>query len=362
MEMEMNDLAEFQLLFDEQAGDIMKGTGFGAVKMDMTRQGDISMYGQYEIEQGEYLFTLFNLVNKPFKIKRGGTIDWTGDPYNALINIDADYTGLQTPPENFILEYLNRDNRENQEAKQSTDVVVSMNLTEQLLKPEIDFDISFPNLTGELKSYTDNKARTIRLDQNELNRQVFGLIVIGAFLPADQGGLQGRELLTGINTISEFLSNQLSLYLTEFFSSAVSGDFLNLEDFDVAYNVYESSFLDNINTLGTGHEVRLAQRSRIKDRWVVNAGVDIDLGGSVVRSDDALWGTDFDVQYELTKDRRLKIRVYYQNEPEILGGRKNNTGLGLSFRREFDRLDLLSFLKKASKSNLPTNKTSNQAN
>ena len=183
-------------------------------------------------------------------------------------------------------------------------------------------------------------------------------------MPADQGGLQGRELLTGINTISEFLSNQLSLYLTEFFSSAVSGEFLNLEDFDVAYNVYESSILDNINTLGTGHEVRLAQRSRIKDRWVVNAGVDIDLGGSVIRSDDALWGTDFDIQYELTKDRRLKIRVYYENEPDILGGRRNNTGLGLSFRREFDRLDFLSFLKKTSKTSnqAKSKKTSNQAN
>jgi len=45
----------------------------------MTRQGDISMYGHYEIEQGEYLFTLFNLVNKPFAVKQGGTIDWLGD-------------------------------------------------------------------------------------------------------------------------------------------------------------------------------------------------------------------------------------------------------------------------------------------
>ncbi len=359
MEMEMNDLAEFQLIFDEQAGDVMKGTGFGAVKMDMTRQGDISMYGQYEIEQGEYLFTLFNLVNKPFTVKRGGTIEWTGDPYNALINIDADYAGLHAPPENFILEYLNT---ENAEAKQSTDVVVSMNLTEQLLKPEIAFDISFPNLVGELKNYTDSKVRAIRLDQNELNRQVFGLIVIGGFLPSDQGGLQGRELLTGINTISEFLSNQLSMYLTEFISSAVSSEFLSLEDFDVAYNVYESSFINNINTLGTGHEVHLRQRSRIKDRWVVNAGWDIDLGGSYIQSDEALWGTDIILEYELTKDRRLKIRGYYKNEPELLGGRKNNTGLGLSFRREFDSLDLLSFLKKTSETNIQSNKTANQAN
>ena len=352
MELTMNDQAEVQLIFDEKVGDIMKGTGFGNIKMDMTRQGDISMYGHYEIEQGEYLFTFFNLVNKPFSVKRGGTIDWAGDPYNAIINIDAEYRGLHAAPYNFLLEYLNEDNIK-AEAKQATDVGLTMELTGQLLKPDIVFDINFPSLTGELKNYTDSKMRSIRLDENELNRQVFGLIVIGAFLPTDQGGLQGRELLTGINTISELLSNQLSIYLTEFFSSAVSGNFLSLEDFDVAYNVYESSYLNDPNALGTGHEVHLRQRSRIKDRWIVNTAVGVDLGGGYVDNEEALVTTDVIIEYELTKDRRLKIRGYYKNEPELFGGRKNNAGLGLSFRREFDNLDLLNFLKKSSKERKP---------
>ena len=354
MEIDMTNAAEVQLIFDEKAGDIMKGTGFGDVKIDMTRQGDISMYGHYEIEQGEYLFTLFNLVNKPFAVKQGGTIDWLGDPYNALINIEAEYAGLHAPPYNFISEYV-VDGDIKTEAQKSTDVGLTMKLTERLMKPDIAFSLNFPNLTGEIKNYTDSKIRSIQLDQNELNRQVFGLIVIGGFLPTDQGALQGRELLTGINTLSELLSSQLSIYLTEFFSSAVSSDFLSLEDFDVAYNVYEASITD-LNNLGTGHEVHLRQRYRIKERWVINTAWGFDLSGEYNgtngggEASPALVTGDFIIEYELTKDKRLKIRGYYKNEPEILfGGRKNNAGLGLSFRREFDRLDLLSFLKKTSK-------------
>ncbi len=350
MELAMNDEAEVLLIFDEKAGDIMRGRGNGNIRMDMSRLGNITMYGDYEIEEGDYLFTLFNLVNKPFSVKRGGTITWTGDPYNALINVDAEYKGLSAAPYNFIIEYLTIDN-EKAEARQTTNVDLTMNLTGQLLHPNIAFNLNFPNLTGEIKNYTDSKIRSIQLDQNELNRQVFGLIVIGGFLPADQGALQGREFLTGINTLSELLSNQLSIYLTELLSEAISGvNFLNLEDFDVAYNVYDASSIENPNTLGTGHEVYIRQKYRVKDRWTVNIAGNFDLGGSYINnSNEALVTGDFIVEYEITKDRRLKIRGYYKNEPEIFGGRRNNAGLGLSFRREFDGFeDLLSFLRKSS--------------
>ena len=50
--------------------------------------------GNYEISAGQYLFTLMNFVNKPFRIKKGGTIIWTGDPLNADITLEASYDGF----------------------------------------------------------------------------------------------------------------------------------------------------------------------------------------------------------------------------------------------------------------------------
>lgn len=353
MELEMTDAAEVLLIFDEQAGDIMKGTGNGNVKMNMTRGGDITMYGNYEIDQGEYLFTLLNVVNKPFVVKRGGTINWTGDPYNAIINIDAEYKALSTSPYNFILEYLN-DEETKTEARNATAVDLTMGLTGQLLKPNITFSLDFPNLVGELKNYTDNKIRSVELDQNELNTQVLGLILFGSFLPSNQGTLlAGRQSQLAINTLSELLSNQLSIYLTELFSQGLSNsNFLVVEDFDVNYNQYDAATIDNPNDLATGHEFSINPKFRVKDRWVVNIAGKANVGGGYVvnNSSDALVTGDFIIEYELTKDRRLKVRGYYKNEPEIFGGRRNNTGVGLSFRKEFNDFDeLFSFMKRGGK-------------
>ena len=354
MELEMTDDAEVLLIFDEQAGDIMKGSGNGNVKMDMSRSGDISMYGNYEIEQGEYLFTLMNVVNKPFVVKRGGTINWTGDPYNAIINIGAEYKALSTSPYNFILEYLN-DDEVKAEARKSTAVDLTMGLTGQLLKPNISFSLDFPNLTGEIKNYTDNKIRSVELDQNELNTQVLGLVLFGSFLPSNQGALlAGRQSQLAINTLSELLSNQLSIYLTELVAQGLSDvNFLKIEDFDVNYSQYDAATLENPNNLVTGHEFSINPKFRVKDRWVFNIAGKANLGGGYIvnnSNSDALVTGDFIIEYELTKDRRLKIRGYYKNEPEIFGGRRNNAGVGLSFRKEFNDFgEIFSFIKRNEK-------------
>ena len=56
-------------------------------------------------KRGEYLFTFINF-NKPFTIKRGGLIQWKGDPLNAEIDLEASYGGLYTSMR-FLAEYLN---------------------------------------------------------------------------------------------------------------------------------------------------------------------------------------------------------------------------------------------------------------
>ena len=92
MNLSITDDAEVQLIFDEQAGDIVKGRGEGNIRLTINREGEFKMYGQYTIRRGEYLFTLLNWVNKPFTVADGGTINWYGDPYAAQISLDATYT------------------------------------------------------------------------------------------------------------------------------------------------------------------------------------------------------------------------------------------------------------------------------
>ncbi|MBV6655918.1 MAG: translocation/assembly module TamB domain-containing protein, partial [Mameliella sp.] len=352
MDLNITEEAQGEIIFDEQAGDIIKGTGRGDIRILVPRNGEFEMFGDYNIEQGEYLFTLYNVVNKDFDINRGGVISWSGDPFEAQIRLEAEYAGLSTPVANFIQEYLiDAPDDLKQGASQPAEVELTMELRGDLLKPVINFDLNFPQLIGGLKTLTDSKIRILRQDPNELNRQVFGLIVVGQFLPSDIA-IQGADLF--YNTVSEFVSNQLSLLLTELFSeffgdqSALSGI-----DFDIAYNQYQANFGDS-QDFRRGDEFQLQMRQDFfNDRLSVLVGGNVDIGNSarVPDASGTFVGNDLVIEYVLNRDRTLKLRVYQRLEPDIGGGSRLEVGTGLSYRKEFDSFGafLQSFRRDAKK-------------
>jgi hypothetical protein len=343
MDLAITDEAIGEIVFDEQAGDIIKGRGRGNIRILVPRNGGFEMYGDYIIEEGDYLFTLYNVVNKKFTIKRGGIINWSGDPYEAKIRLEAEYRGLSTPVANLIQEYLlDAPPGVQSNALQATEVDLTMDLRGDLLKPTINFDIDFPQLTGPLETLTDSKLRVIRQDPNELNRQVFGLIVAGQFLPSDFA-FQGSEIF--YNTVSEFVSNQLSLLLTELFSEFFSngnnsGTFSGF-DFDIAYNQYQSTGIQGGDDIVRGDEfqVRLKQ-DFFNDRLTILVGGNVDIGNSAQATNPNATGTfvgnDLVIEYVLNDDRTMKLRIYQRLEPDIGGGSRLEVGTGLSFRKEFD--------------------------
>ncbi|MBK8491912.1 MAG: translocation/assembly module TamB domain-containing protein [Saprospirales bacterium] len=346
MDLNITDDAIIEMVFNEQAGDILRGRGNGTIKMTVPRNGDFLMFGDYAVTSGDYLFTLMNLVNKPFVVRRGGTIRWSGDPFKAEINIAAEYKDLKASLTNFLAEYLvNETGSIKDAARLPADVDLVMNLSGELLLPTVDFDIQFPRVPNELKNYTDSKLRILRQDQNEMNRQVFGLVILGQFLPA-QNALQGQELAIGINTLTEMLSQQFSNYLTGLVSEWRSEEgLISGIDFDIAYNYIQGTDVNDPDQLYRSNEVQVRLKNYLfDDRLAVNVGGNFDLtGGSsfpgAATSSGILFAGDLAVEYLLTKDQTLKIRFYQSTEPAIEGGRQNKTGLGLSYRKEFDTFD-----------------------
>ncbi len=322
--------AEIQMIFDEKTGDILKGRGHGNLKIDVTRDGEFNMYGDYIVEEGSYLFTLLNVVNKPFLIKKGGVVSFSGDPLEAVIDLEASYAKLSTTPYNFILEYLTNDGDKAQ-AQQTTPVDLTMKLKGILSQPDIDFDIIFPNLHGRLKNFTDNKLRIVREDENELNRQVLGLIAFGSFFPSDMAYSNTGLIDGGINTLSEMLSNQLSIYLSELLSEVITD-----VDFDINYRYYELSDLNELDpdAFKSGSELEIRFKKRLfNNRLTINAGSNFDIDGG---ENGAFLAGDLLIEYLLTPDGRFKLRFYQQSDQTISGERRNETGVGLTYQREFD--------------------------
>lgn len=338
MDLGVTEEAEMELIFDEQAGDIIRGNGRGNIRVLLPRGRDFQMFGDYTIERGDYLFTLYNVVNKDFSIKRGGKITWDGDPFGARIKLEASYKDLKTSVSNFIQEYLSGvDSETKNAASNPTDVDLTLQLEGELLRPLINFDVAFPSLTGQLQTYTDNKLRLLKQNQDELNRQVFGLIVVQQFLPSGLAFNGGTVLY---NTMSEFLSNQLSLLVTRLFSDQ------DIE-FDFDYRKYNTTNLGEGQDLLGGDEFEVSVRKRINDRLSIEVGGNVDIGtvasSSSVGGNGTFVGNDIVIEYVINDARTLKLRVYQRLEPEIGGVRKLQVGAGLSYRRQFNTFN--EFLK-----------------
>ena len=345
--------AELSLIFNEAKGDIIRGTGRGNMKIDITREGDFEIFGNYEIEQGQYLFTVALLpVAKPFVVQRGGSIRWTGDPVNATLDMTANYRA-RTPIEQFINEYLTlASTADINLARQNTEVDLKLKLGGTLYKPEIKFDLAFPNLTGDVANFAESKLRSIRSNELELNGQAMGLIVFNSFLPSnrvsDAFGTAGIQSAS-VNTLSEFLTSQLSVYITNIINSRISENgFISGVDFGMNVRNNNYGFVDNDlipDEIGFRNTV-----------FLKNDRISLDVGGNYVLQNQGRDINqillDFAVEFRLTEDRRLKVRLYGKNDldPVNFTELREKYGLGMAYRAEFGAMtDLDKVAKRVQK-------------
>lgn len=349
LELSFTPEAETVLIFDEAAGDNIRAHGTGDIHFRYTRAGDITMDGQYNIERGNYLFTLLKVVNKTFDIKRGGFIRWNGTPFDATISIDAGYK-KSTAPYNFIAEYVVNDENTKTESRKATNVDLTLKLTGDMMKPDINFELAFPQTNGALQSYLESKMRFLRQDQNELNRQVFGLVVLGGFLPND---INNQQIVSGsINTLSETATTVLSSVFNQLIGEYVSG-----LDIQIGYNVYEFDKQSLSGLPQQGQEFRFRTSYAFDDRTTITAGVGVNNGNPLSQGSQTFVGGDFAVDYAITEDRRLKIRLSYTRDQVFDGSAstRDKPAIGIRFQREFDNfqefLDSLRIEKKEKKDN-----------
>ncbi len=342
MNLTLTQQAEVRMIFDEAAGDIISGWGNGDISVIINREGDFNMFGNYTFDRGEYLFTLVNLVNKPFKMDRGGTISWYGDPYQATINITTRYRE-NTPMSNLLQEELAVAGGTELQALANTSAPVDliMYLTGDLFKPTITFNLEFPTITPQLRTYVDNRLRLLQQDPNELNRQVFGLIVFGTFLP--QGNFIPSSLDAQISTLTQFMSSQLSRYASDFFSELFGNSVSNF-DIDIDYQ--------NSTILGLGGQAE-AERNLIlrmsssfaDNRITIRVGTMFGLGENGANSspsgynNSSFQGEDVVVEYQPNRAKQWKLRAYQRTEPNTDGrfeGIRSTFGVGATFSKDFD--------------------------
>lgn len=337
--------ALIEIIFDENTGEILRGNGSGRIDIGMNRTGNLTMRGTFTISEGDYLFTNFTIVKKPFTIEPGSQIQWlTGDPYEAELNIRAKYTNLTAPVYTLIqdeLAGLNNNSDLISDARERTEVDLTMILTGQLLKPNINFDISFPELTGSIAGYANEKIRTLKANQNALMEQVVMLLVARSFTPPSTGLTAGLAINQGIsNTLSEFLASSLSSYLSGLLGDIIpEGKVLSGFGVEVLLDVDlpQGGVIDNSGNIEDPNTSLLGVTLPIE---FFNDRLKVALGGNFVYNatflpQDQYFAGNVALQYDLTPDGDLKIRMYNRNDL-TLQGRKNKAGIGLVLRKEYN--------------------------
>jgi hypothetical protein len=314
MNVEITTDAKMKIIFDEQIGDVIEGRGNGNLSMSYNQQGDLDIYGRIVVSQGDYLFTLQNVIAKGFTLRPGGTIDFFGSPYRAELNLSTIYN-VRTSLYDIMYE--------NPEAyRRRVPVEVEMGLSGPLLNPDIKFGIELPTVAPDVKTIVESR---ISSDQ-ELNKQVFALLVLNKFLPPESARSETAGSSVVTSTGSEFVSSQLSNWFSQI-----------SQDVDIGVNYRPG---DNI----TSEEWAVALSTQLfNDRLLLSGNVGVQSASnssSVDNTASSIIG-DFTLEYMITQDGRLRLKVFNENnDNDFLNyDQSNNTqGIGLIFQKEFDGL------------------------
>ena len=331
--------ATARIIIDEKAGDVIEGKGNGNIQVKYTSTGELFLNGDYIIDQGNYLFTYRGLVNKPFTVQKGGTIRWSGDPYNADINLKAKYIE-KSRLYNLLLSYQEelRNSETRDAANRLVDVEVIMNMTGSLMRPDIKFGLNIVgDVSGRVATLSNLAIRAIQQDESKLNRQVFGLIALNQFLPEQNATTNINVGASSFNTLSEMITQQFSRFLGDYLSDwARESNVISSVDVQIGYKLQE----DQVTNTGTGSQFDLGlDNYLLKDKLRVHFGGNVDFNNnSSTGINQNYFGGDFIIEYALTQDGNLKVRVYSRGERSIFGDRLRYGG-GLSYQLEFDSFD-----------------------
>ncbi|TWR27985.1 translocation/assembly module TamB [Mucilaginibacter achroorhodeus] len=320
--------ANFTIVVDERNGDVVNIKGEAHLSGGIDPSGKTSLTGTYTVNEGSYNLS-YATVNRKFNFKRGSTITWTGDPTSANIDLTATYVA-NVPPIDLVAQQTDENSTQ---YKQKLPFNVDLNLKNELMKPQISFDITLPdsnlNVSSDVTNTVNTRLAQVRSDPNELNKQVLGVLILGHFIGDNplqsQGGSAGVEGAIR-NSVSSLLTNQLN---------SLAGDLIQGVDLDFGVTSgedYSSGTATNRTDLNIGLSKRF-----LNDRLTVSVGNNFNLEGAQAGQKTSNIAGNVSVNYKLSKDGRYSLRAYRKDEFVVIQGQIIETGVGFALTVDYNR-------------------------
>lgn len=311
--------ADINIIFNEELGDVISARGKGDIAISLDDVGDVKMEGVYTVDNGEYNFAMDPLNQKSiafkqkFIIERGGNISWTGDPYDAELNLRT-YYELNAN----IAEISNDQFGSGKGAHQP--VLSYLDLSGSMTTPAIGFDIQAPQ--------ADETGRTlinrIKSDNDELSRQFFSLMLFRRFQPIDMDNSR-----SGSGAL-DLISNQINYML-----AAVSTEYnLNLD--------FDTDQLTGDNTLEFG-----VSKGFLDDRLIFSGSFGVENYGKDAHITDKdgneLEGQiigDVSLEYLLNESGTFRVNIFNESTDKTVIQEGNlgdfTQGAGLNYSEDFN--------------------------
>ena len=307
---------EMQLLVDPSTGDILKGRGNGTLNLTVNPSTDLfTMYGDYDITEGSYKFTLQNIVSRTFQLQPGSNIRWTGDPLDAQLNITALYklkaslAGLLAPSDQ---------NR----FRTSTAVDCQIRLTDKLTNPTINFNVEVPNADPETQALVSQSINT----QEAMATQFLWLLATKSFYSEYQSFGTSLATATGV----DFLANQVSSLMSS-------------ERFSLVPKYTPKGELSSDEVGGSVYG------ELIKDKLILEADVNYDTQNNKVSTSMNKNSVSGDATLSLILDRsgNLRVQAFTRTvEAFNLNHGMQESGIGIFYREDFNSFkDLVQLFK-----------------
>jgi hypothetical protein len=325
---EINRNSSLAVVIDPVSGDSLQLRGDATLSFSLDPSGKTSLTGRYEIFEGSYRLTFYELIKRKFIFKEG-FINWNGDPMEADIDLTALYE-VRTSAIDLVADQLTGvSDQEKNTYQQQLPFQLYMYMKGELMKPDISFSLDLPaNQRGALNGSVYAKLNQLNENESDLNKQVFALLLLNRFVAEDplQSSQDNGVENVARNSVSQLLSQQLNRFAGNYIKGVQLN--VNLE----SYEDYSTGQAEGRTELELGVSKQL-----LNNRLNVQVGGNIDLEGEKAKQNTlSNIAGDVSGEYKITPEGTYRLRFYRRNDYDILQGEIIETAFGLVFTRDYD--------------------------
>ncbi|MCT8340236.1 translocation/assembly module TamB domain-containing protein [Flavobacteriaceae bacterium TK19130] len=320
-----------KIVIDKQTGDHLEVKGKGDFVFNIRPNGRTTLSGRYTLTDGHYETNLYNLVKRRFEIAEGSTVTWSGNLFDAELDIRAVYD-IETSARALMAPAVSSANPTVQnQFRQKLPFLVYLNIDGQLTEPTISFQLDMPeDEQGALGGQVYGRIQQVNQQEQTLNKQVFSLLVLNKFYPEPgSDGSRGGLATVARDNLNDALSDQLDV-----FSNRLLGDSGFELDFDLdSYTDYQGTSPQQRTQLEIA-----AQKRFFDDRFIVKVGSNVDVEGSSQTGETTPIIGNVTLEYLLTEEGRYRLKGFRRSEfQNVIDGQTIVSGIALIFTQEFNQ-------------------------